>query len=302
MVKNKYLRFMSIFQKILTFGCLLFASTSVPAEPLFISDGKLSDGCIALCKALKIKAATPQEFNECFQRYLGECYKDFTRKPKCTLREFTVACGLLGVLEEVLPKRDSYDYIVIIGSDTESMEEECSFLKNELESILANNPSIKIYFLTETRPLNWQVDSVAIVRELQDGDLELTETNAARLIWEKFFGRSPLGCNFVDVEIDPVSREWPPGAATMYRLLEEHAYLPGAMLLISVNPFIAYQDIVCRNICKQKGWFAGGGSLETVGYGVSCQRFGVKFVVNVLLDAIAKLAFEEMKFLTAGDQ
>ncbi|MDR0680077.1 MAG: hypothetical protein LBF42_03580 [Puniceicoccales bacterium] len=294
---------MSISKKILTFGCLLFASTSVPAKSLFTPDGELSNGCIALCKALEIEVATPQEFNGCFQRCFlrkgEECYKDFNEKAKRNFGEFIAACNSLGMFEEVLPRRDSYDYIVILGGDTEPMERKCSFLKNELESILANSPSVKIYFLAGARPLNWQTDSVALEWDLLEEGLELTEANAAKLMWKNFFGRSPLQCDFVDVEIDPVSKKRP-GTATMCRLLEEHAYPPGTMLLISVNPFIAYQDTVFRNIYEQKGWFASGGSLETVGYGVDvdhyCQRSGVNFVVNVLLDTIAKRAFEEMKF------
>ncbi|MDR0715581.1 MAG: hypothetical protein LBF25_02300 [Puniceicoccales bacterium] len=287
----------------------MFASTSVPAESLFTPDGELSDGCIALCKALEIEVTTPQEFNGCLQRCFlrkgEERYKDFNEKAKRNFGEFIAACNFLGMSEKVLPRRDSYDYIVILGGDTEHMERKCSFLKSELESILVNSPSAKIYFLTVARPLNFQVDFVDLRCELLEEGLKLTEANAARLIWEKFFGRSPLQCNFVDVKIDPISRKRP-GTATMCRLLEEHACPPGAMLLISANPFIAYQDTVFRNIYEQKGWFASGGSLETVGYGVDvdhyCQRFGVNFVINVLLDTIAKRAFEEMKILTMGGQ
>jgi hypothetical protein len=175
---------------------------------------------------------------------------------------------------------------------------------------MRKNPNLKIFFLTGSRPLNEYVDTDNIGAKLEKNGLPPTEEFAARSLWDEYFGKMP--CEFVNVDQDRELHKAPDELKrantkdTIEKLLRKSNLVPGKMLAISTNPFISFQHNVLRNQLEKVSWFLHGGTLETVGPCVDidwyCHALGKQNCANILLDNVARCAYEEIKQLTSVEK
>jgi hypothetical protein len=297
----------------------MMSSVNVSAAPLFTSNGGLSGRCKKLCRVLNVddRVKTAEQFNDFFQREClrpkgkerWELYKLNIKIDDDDLDSIIDACEKLGMLCDVHPRQSYCDYIVIFGTSCDSMRRSCEFVRNELMTIIKKNKNTRIYFLIGSRPLDPQIDSKGIISDLEARGFPCTEEYAARVIWEKELSGRSVSCEFVSVDAKTLGKA--PGelkrantSDTVNKLLKEFSLKPGAMLAVSINPFIPFQHNVLRNHLADVKWFEGGGHLETVGYHINVKeyisRMGKRRLVNVLLDNIARCAYEEMKQVRAN--
>ena len=301
--------------KVILGSIMLFQALPVKARPLFFDDGSLTDEAIDLCKVLKIddKITDARSFNDFFQKNflrpkMFERWYDYdlgSILPIDAFPNIVTACRNLGMLDNVLPSKTSYDCVILFGSNTVTMGKICDFVKNELGNVLKNNHETKIFFLTGDRPLDARVDSKQIVKYLTKRGIPATETEAAKLIWKKNMGKR-LKCTFVSVSFNEVNKnngelKRPNTRDTVKKLLANYSISACDILAISINPFIPYQDNVLRNVLIEQGFFTDGGTLETVGYTsnekLPSMVLDQRHVINILLDTIARCAFEEIKHI-----
>ncbi|MDR1232646.1 MAG: hypothetical protein LBJ75_00040 [Puniceicoccales bacterium] len=250
---------------------VIFARPSATALPLFNGDGSLTEGSKYLCQILEIddKVTNAQQFTEFFQTNFGgnteaesreKCasiIKSDENTPEKLFEKLSRACELLGMKQAILPQKEKYDYVMIFGSTTNAMTEICQFIRNEMASIIGNNPDTKIVFVTSQRPLAPKSESVEIER-LKDRNLPQTEICAAQLIWEQELGEYSFSCEFVDGKQKMKTQE--------QNIIGNLSRSPGAMVIVSCNPFIALLGNRIRStLILTHRWFEFGGTLENVG-------------------------------------
>ncbi|MDR2432323.1 MAG: hypothetical protein LBD34_01045 [Puniceicoccales bacterium] len=264
---------------------VVFARLNIMALPLFNGNGSLTEGSKYLCQALEIddKVTNAQQFTEFFQtNFLGNTEEEslekcdsifdkntfekvfekppyayvfkfdkniFEKPPEKLLRAYE----LLGMKQAILPKKAKYDYVIIFGSMTNDMVEECRFIRDKIANIISNDPDTKIFFITSQRPLGPKFESTKI-EQLKDRNLPQTEIYAAQLTWEQELGEYSFSCKFVNDEQIVKSQDF----------IESLELSPGAVVVVSANPFIALRDNMFRNVLWQR-WFESSGTLETVG-------------------------------------
>jgi hypothetical protein len=284
------------------------------AFPLFNDDRSLTEGSKYLCQALEIddKVTNARQFTEFFQtNFLGNTINESYEKcasiikfdentPRDLFEKLLKACELLGMRQAILPKKEKYDYVMIFGSATGLMTEICQFIRDEMASIIGNNPDTKIFFVASQRPLDPTLESVEI-KQLKDKNLPQTEMHAAQLIWEQELGKYPFSCEFVD------------GEQGMKNIIENLLHSPGAMVVVSGNPYIALLDNKIRSVLAlTHRWFESGGTLEGVGIAddlifskiidhVEDQKIKPDVYWNAIwfyIDIITNCAIEEFKQLT----
>jgi hypothetical protein len=286
------------------------------AAPLFNADGTLTQGAEQMCKVLGVggEVKNAWQFNDFFQKNLlrpknAERWEPFESKMKLSDEQLDCIieiCGKLGMLSEVPPKTDDYDYILIFGSGTQLMRKSCEFLQKHLPRFASKNTRLGIFFLTGSRPLNERADPDDSRKILESLNLPATEEFAAKLIWT-----DTLECSCDFINVDPIDLHKGPGELkrantgdTVTKLIQTERLTPGKMLAISNNPFIAFQHNVTSNLLANSGWFTGGGTLETVGSCIDvaeyANAFGKKHVVNILLDNVARCAYEEMRQIASA--
>jgi hypothetical protein len=294
---------------------LVVSFSDAAAASLFSSRGELRNGTRALCKALKIedRVTNAEQFNAVFQREFlrpkgkerWEAYELGTKIGEEDFDAIASACKKLGMLRDVRPRLSFYDYIVIFGSSTEFMRRACEFVSKEMGPFIVKNRGIKIFFLTAARPLDERIDSPEIMKELGARKLPVTEEQAARMIFEKEMAKFHVECEFIGVDPKTLKREAGElkranTGDTVDKFLRECFLPPGAMVAVSTNPFIGFQDCVMRNKLAAIGWFGNGGRFETVGYHIAVDDYakrvgGRRQVINILLDSVARRAYEEIK-------
>jgi hypothetical protein len=298
-----------LFSIVVAFAILL-GPVNMISYPLFHKDGNLTYACQRLCKVMHLDLVDAHQFTKFFQanflRPKGmERWEEYDLKTNMddeTFANIIKTCKMLRMTGNIYPRHISYDYIVIFGSNVNSMTKECEFVKNELMEVIANNPNVKVFFLTGTRPLDNLIDSNDLIEELHFLGLEATETEAAKLIFARIVG--PLNYEIVNVDPSELSKfpnelKRPNTRDTIEKLFRDFHLRPGSMLAVATNPFISYQDNVMRNLLQGHEWFDRGGTLETAGYCLDidayCKILSKKQVVNILLDNITRCAYEEIK-------
>lgn len=289
--------------------------TALPAMPLFDEYGNLTDGSEEICNILGIsKEVTDAEtFNKYFQEKMlrpkskdRHQYFEVAQLDNDSTDKLINACKNLNMLNEILPKKKHYDYVVVFGNSTGCMKMSRDFVYQKLGKIFEENPNIKVYVLTGHRNLDKAIDSQEIIDKLSGSGLPRTELYAAKEIWNNKNYKSNIECVFVNVEENEIPKD---GRGvnrantrdTVKKLLETKKLKPGSMLCVSVNPFIWYQHNVCQNVLFFYGWHFDNSSLETVGPCIDMEHYydmlGRQHVTQVLLDNIARCAYEEYNFL-----
>lgn len=87
------------------------------------------------------------------------------------------------MLNEILPKKKHYDYIVVFGSSTGGMKMSLDFVYQKLGKIFEKNPNIKVYVVTGNRNLNKAIDSQEIIDKLSASGFPCTALYAAKEKW-----------------------------------------------------------------------------------------------------------------------
>jgi hypothetical protein len=252
---------------------------SIWALPLFNSDGSLTEGSKYLCQALELdgEITNAHQFTEIFKpfKYLDFAepgFFDRTTKELCEKFNFNTkldsicekvlkACELLGMKQAVLPKKTKYDYVLILGPYVKDTSI-CQFIRSEMADIIVNNPGTKIFVITSQRPLNPRIYSADIIKQLEERNLPQTERYAVQLTWEREFGQYPFTCEFIDKkDDDEITNEKDSLRAT----IESLNLSPGAMVEVTINPFIALHGHMLRDYLGHQ-WFEAGGTLESIGH------------------------------------
>lgn len=298
--------------------------TALPAIPLFDEYGNLTDGSKEICSILRIsKEVTDAEtFYEYFRDniyrsrpFVGARYSYCPYVSKLDENSFNRlldACGKLQMTNEILPKKEHYDYVVVFGSSTEIMKMYCSFMHRELCKIFEKNPNIKVYILAGHRNLDAAIDSQEIIDKLSADGLPCTELYAAKEIFENEARTCP-SCHkldvkyiFLNVEKDEIPDDERIMRLAGYRdkmqkLLQTEKLKPGSMLCVSCNPSIYHEYNVHLNMLRSYGWEFGGGTFETAGpcFDIRSQAeiFGEKPVAQLLLNKISECAYYEYNLI-----
>ncbi|MDR1173626.1 MAG: hypothetical protein LBK24_02430 [Puniceicoccales bacterium] len=300
---------------------VIFARPSATALPLFNGDGSLTEGSKYLCQILEIddKVTNAQQFTEFFEmNFLDNAEEEFYEKrasiikfdentPEKLFEKLLKAFKLLGMKQDVLPKKAKYDYVIISSSQIVTT---CQFVRSKMVNIIGNNPNTKIFFITSQRLLDLSYDPMAYfiaAKELEDKNLLPTERYAAQLIWEQELGEYHFPCEFVDCNRSEVQNP-------LQAVIESLDLAPGAMVVVSYNPYIALLDNGFQNFLGHR-WFEYGGTLETVGFAgdliyddiinnAEDQRIRHEVCRNTIwlyISIITNCAIEEFKQLTVGN-
>ncbi|MDR1890627.1 MAG: hypothetical protein LBQ23_00370, partial [Puniceicoccales bacterium] len=267
----------------------LFVGSSIWALPLFNDDGSLTEGSKYLCQALELdgEITNAYQFMEFFEpfEYLDFSepgFFDRTTKELCEKFNFNTkldsicekvlkACELLGMKQAVLPKKTKYDYVLILGPDVKYTLI-FQFIKSEMADIIVNNPGTKIFVVTSQRPLDPTIYSVNIIKQLKERNWPQTERYAIQLILERELGQYQFTYEFIDGKEND---EWRNMITRMIRD-DEYAYSlqdsikslnlsPGAMVGVTINPFIELHGHMLRDYLGHQ-WFEAGGTFEIIGH------------------------------------
>lgn len=178
-----------------------------------------------------------------------------------------------GLLDPWLPSEKAYDTALILGATTPRMEKRLQYLARLHQN---GTHFSNIVFLTGQRLLDPRVD--------QWTDIAKTETEAARLVWEK----APLSetMRSIDVSfIDAPQKEGrrPNTQDTIVAWLEAKPLCQKA-LFISDQPFALYQFAVLKSCLPKKLFF------DVAGEGVDPEN---PCSAAVLLDSLARWIYQE---------
>jgi hypothetical protein len=204
--------------------------------------------------------------------FLGDAIVPFARK--------------LGMVDPVIPPKGGYDYLLLMGQSVPMMRSQLEFARR-LESS-GHARFKKIISLTGLRPLCVGID---------DSDpLFLScknESEASRCLVEHYFSDRLKSCTFV---ISPMHRDGS-RANTRDTVLRWLQSMPpvGSILMISTNPFIAYQARVLCGELTRADWFIRGGTVTPSGLSIVLDYVGDNRVA-ILLDNLARLLYTELSY------
>lgn len=171
------------------------------------------------------------------------------------------------------PSAHEYDQALILGSTTTSMQERLDYLiKLWTEGIRFKT----LFWLTGERPLDSRIDKLL--------DTCKTESDAARLIWERCSLAKEVDAVFISVPmqmVDGVLRR-PVTKDTIDAYLSKYSH-PHSILVVSEQPFCLYQFAIVKATLPKKILF------DVVGPGIK------KDVPKaaVILDTIARYIYVE---------
>lgn len=175
----------------------------------------------------------------------------------------------MGLLQAVKPSKTHYEYALICGSLLSSMQKSAQYLADLWEEGVRFE---KIVFLTGQRPL-------------QNSEKEMTgaETESQVAEWAYLHSELPknLPVSFIDAPMKHIDGNWVrPNRGDTIRSWLNTQPLPGTCLVISNQPYVAYQKAVIQHCLSDEF------PVETVGPGVKGSPS-----VALILDTIARELF-----------
>lgn len=204
----------------------------------------------------------------------------------------------LGLYQKVVPRVGAkYDYAVVLGATVPSMRKRALFLQEAFEKY--NITFESVVFLVGQRPLSSEIEDEGTLFCVKDGSIRKdwvksenlkvkTETDGAKLAWDQVITNPKLKKMSVIFVDTPMSSEGKrPTTGDTVKAWMSLNVKPGAVIAISSNPHVPYQDMVLRNLLTEYNWFKNGGKLKTIGSAVDEDA-----KVGVMLDAFARYLFE----------
>lgn len=233
----------------------------------------------------------------------------------------------LGGVQEVIPSKSKYDYILIQGALIKRMRDRLKYLDTlwpYLDDETKKN--IKIVILTGGRELDPVEENLDVlfnqkytlfpfrVGWTRPDIIPKTEKEAAELAWDQIIENTELRAKVSKGDVlfvntpkmgDPPRR--PQARDTLYYWMDswenrdlysqeyqkfwasaKKAPNVASYLVISNNPYIPFQQKVMENSMKKRGWVEKGVTIETVGPAADS-----KTSIAVHLDNIARILYEE---------
>jgi len=201
----------------------------------------------------------------------------------------------MNMIDEVRPNKKHYDYALLLGSLLNNVRSRFAYLvKIWNEGVRFD----KLVFLTGQRDLVKEKESLTMMFDRQqvvlpikkgwqwDGIEPQTEADMMRIVYEQ--AELPEGMRTIPfVLIDTSKHQLPSG--TWYRPTTETTVQewmktspqPGSCIAASSQPYVLYQDTICRSYFPEKF------SLETVGDQTS------ETSVIIYLDTLARWLYQE---------
>lgn len=244
--------------------------------------------------------------------FVEKYYRRFTRKNDATERweipqsrqgdqlRSTIISHFekLAFFSQIKPKKNNYDYIVVLGATLQSMRLRLGYAKKLWEQGVRAK---RIVFLVGDRPLNsfegpqeladFKQDILPIKKDWHaSGSHPGLESELIKELWEQAELPAQLEALPVDLVSAPIQR-WPDGS--LHRphtgnTVDEwmvRSPAPGSCLFISNQPFIGYQSAVVRRTMKP------GFEIETVGPMAASGTVNVGVLVDSLFRRLAFEAF-----------
>lgn len=164
----------------------------------------------------------------------------------------------LGMLQEIKPRKNYYDYVLVLGSTLGGFKKRLNYLVTLFEEGIRFGV---IYYLSGDRPLDPKVDNQDILKAMQRTNEQLpkNESEMVRFVVEHTnFSDSFSKIPVYYVKCPMKKEERPNTGDTILKWLDLQPQ-PGAALVISNQPYINYQDKVVRK------YLENGFEVETVG-------------------------------------
>lgn len=195
------------------------------------------------------------------------------------LKAITPHLTALGFIHEALPTQNKPTYALLLGATVFRMRTRLQYLFNLIEA--HDFKPAKIVFLVGERPLDPAVEPEAMLLDpayIQtswklSGKLPATEAEAAKFIWDQIPKPKSVAAIPVEFISTPMLTKngktvRPTTVDTVNTWLATHPK-PGAIVAISNNPYVPYQNETINPVLINANWFNLGGSLETVGEAAS---------------------------------
>lgn len=216
----------------------------------------------------------------------------------------------LGDIDPVLPKQESYDYILINGSTVKNMRERLKTLVDLVTSQkITITPNTSIVFLSGERDLftpdkEGDLNNTSVLGlnpDFKETIHPKTEYEAARWIWhqanlpDSLKATSPHFINAPKIKTTDKSGKVilsrPTTATTVKTWLESNPK-PGICLCISSQPFVYYQTLTTDNLVN-----ADHQIFQVEGTGESsCKNLGdFSKHVDIFMDNLARTIYTETK-------
>lgn len=208
----------------------------------------------------------------------------------------------LGVIQEVIPSKQNYDYILIHASSIDSMRRRVAFLEQLYSKGLRFK---KVVFLVGTRKLDPVIESEEKLFEetqskvpFRDGwiapiDMVETEDKAAEIVWDQIVRNDALRLSNIEYVISDYVNDGQKirranTRDTIVNWLRTQP-APGSILAISNNPYINYQHATMLSAFSENSKLSNGMSVETVG---PAAQEGLPIAIH--LDNLARWLYTEV--------
>lgn len=211
-------------------------------------------------------------------------WEQYTEKLPVMLEHF----ASLGLVDQVLPRKQAYDYVIILGSMYGDFSRRLLFLE---QLVLAGLTCKKLGLLGSHRPLERQHELEPMMRDQAFAKLPLTEIEMMSAIFEK----SSLSLKLKGSEIIHIAspmKTLENGSIARANTLDtvedflRNNKKPGSVLVISSQPYVLRQHLVVASVLTTP-W-----QVETVG-----PRAETRIPTTVYLDELARSLFELQKYL-----
>ena len=266
---------------------LVFIGNVACAGPL-LEHGKPSEALLRIFEILDIKhdgtaAGVNRAAQEKLLRKPGQERWQMANPHEGKRSQLLPVFASLGMLGEVKPKYQSYDYIILYGASVPGMKARLQFLEQLWSQGLRTQ---QVVYLTGERPLD---PSFEIAGWQEVDNVPKTEVAAAQRLWHETVTTPEL--QSVEVTFISSPMKGSIGPNTVDTIIEwlKKSPKPGRWLAVSSNPFISYQDLTMRGVLAKFPEYEVGVELETVG-----QAAPEGTQISSFLDNIARVLYTEI--------